>query len=88
MFLARRLSIEYPLFRGEWPWIHPPLPVEDKYLSSKDELERNIAGILGGTAAERVVFDEISTGASNDIRKATDIARKWSPSMECLLLGQ
>ncbi|HOU07547.1 MAG TPA: ATP-dependent zinc metalloprotease FtsH [Caldisericia bacterium] len=53
-----------------------PLPVEDKYLSSKDELERNIAGILGGTAAERVVFDEISTGASNDIRKATDIARK------------
>ncbi|MBP6927233.1 MAG: ATP-dependent zinc metalloprotease FtsH [Caldisericia bacterium] len=53
-----------------------PLPVEDKYLSSKDELEKNVAGILGGTAAERVVFNEISTGASNDIRKATDIARK------------
>ncbi len=53
-----------------------PLPEEDRYLKSKDELENSIAGMLGGTATERVVFGEISTGASDDIRKATDIAKR------------
>ena len=53
-----------------------PLPSEDRYLRSKEELENMITGILGGRAAEKVVFGEISTGASDDIKKATDLAKK------------
>jgi cell division protease FtsH len=51
------------------------LPTEDRYLMSKAELLNKIAVLLGGRAAERTVFDEISTGAHNDLAKATDIAR-------------
>jgi cell division protease FtsH len=52
------------------------LPVEDRYLQSKTEFEDKIAGLLGGNAAERLIFGDTTTGASNDIEKATDLARR------------
>ena len=52
------------------------LPAEDRYLQSKTEFEDKIAGLLGGTASERLVFGDTTTGASNDIEKATDLARR------------
>lgn len=64
-----------------------PLPAEDKYLRSKDDLENNIAGILGGNAAERVVFGGVTTGASDDIRKATDLAKKMVTEFGMSTLG-
>ncbi len=51
------------------------LPTEDRYLMSRTELLNKIAVLLGGRAAELIIFDEISTGAHNDLAKATDIAR-------------
>ncbi|MCM0649530.1 ATP-dependent zinc metalloprotease FtsH [Clostridium swellfunianum] len=51
------------------------LPEEDKYLSTKEELLNQISILLGGRAAEEVEFDSISTGASNDIERATQTAR-------------
>lgn len=51
------------------------LPEEDKYLLTKEELFNEIAILLGGRAAEEVEFKAISTGASNDIEKATQTAR-------------
>ena len=51
------------------------LPEEEKYLSTKDELLAQIRGILGGRAAEQVVFGVMTNGASNDIQKATALAR-------------
>jgi len=51
------------------------LPVEDRSLQSKPELEDRLAVLLGGRAAEELVFDEITTGAHNDIERATQIAR-------------
>src|SRR3954453_4668316 len=52
------------------------LPVEDRYLQSKTEFEDKIAGLLGGNASERLVFGDTTTGSSNDIEKATDLARR------------
>jgi cell division protease FtsH len=52
------------------------LPVEDRYLQSKSEFEDKIAGLLGGNVSERLVFGDTTTGASNDIEKATDLARR------------
>ncbi len=52
------------------------LPADDQYLRSRSELMDKIAGLLGGRAAEEVVFDEISTGAENDLEHATIIARQ------------
>ena len=51
------------------------LPLEDKVLQSKAELEDRLAVLLGGRAAEELVFGEITTGAHNDIERATQIAR-------------
>jgi len=51
------------------------LPTEDRYLMTKTELEDRMAVMLGGRAAEELVFQEISTGAQNDLYRATDIAR-------------
>ena len=51
------------------------LPLEDKYLMSKTDLEHRIAVLLGGRTAELIVFNEFSTGAQNDLLRATDIAR-------------
>ena len=50
-------------------------PTEDRYLLSKKELEDRIAVLLAGRAAEEVVFEEVSTGAQNDLQRATDMAR-------------
>ncbi len=52
------------------------LPEEDKYLVSKQELKQQIAGIMGGRAAEEVVFGDITSGAENDIQRATQLARR------------
>ncbi|MCJ8500044.1 ATP-dependent zinc metalloprotease FtsH [Desulfatitalea alkaliphila] len=51
------------------------VPTEDRFLMRKTELLNKIATLLGGRAAEAIVFDDISTGAHNDLSKATDIAR-------------
>ncbi len=50
-------------------------PEEEKYLMSKDELDARIVTFLAGRAAEEIVFDSVTTGASNDMEKATKIAR-------------
>ena len=52
------------------------VPEEEKYLMSKDELMARLVTLLGGRAAEEIVFETITTGASNDIEKATKIARE------------
>jgi len=51
------------------------LPQEDRYLHSKTEFEDKIAGMLGGHVSEEIVFEDTTTGASNDIEKATTLAR-------------
>ncbi|OGQ99410.1 MAG: cell division protein FtsH [Deltaproteobacteria bacterium RIFOXYD12_FULL_57_12] len=51
------------------------LPTEDRYLLSRTELLEKIDVLLGGRAAEEVIFSEITTGAQNDLQKATEIAR-------------
>jgi cell division protease FtsH len=51
------------------------LPLEDRYLHSKSEFEDKIAGMLAGHVAEELVFGDTTTGASNDIEKATGLAR-------------
>ena len=50
-------------------------PEEEKFLNTKKELEAMLVGMLGGRAAEEIVFDTVTTGASNDIEKATKVAR-------------
>jgi cell division protease FtsH len=50
-------------------------PTEDRFLMSKSELLNRVATLLGGRAAEEIVFEDISTGAHNDLARATDIAR-------------
>jgi len=52
------------------------LPTEDRYLQSKTEFEDKIAGLLAGNAAEKLIFGDTTTGSSNDIEKATDVARR------------
>jgi cell division protease FtsH len=51
------------------------VPTEDRFLMKKTELMNRIAALLGGRAAESIVFGDVSTGAHNDLSKATDIAR-------------
>ncbi|MDX1605083.1 MAG: ATP-dependent zinc metalloprotease FtsH, partial [Candidatus Competibacterales bacterium] len=50
-------------------------PTEDRFLMTRTELEHKIAVLLGGRAAEKLVFEHLSTGASDDLAKVTDIAR-------------
>jgi cell division protease FtsH len=52
------------------------LPTEDRYLQSKSEFEDKIAAMLGGNASEKLIFGDTTTGASNDIEKATSVARR------------
>ena len=70
---VRQISI-IPSGRALGYTLNPP--VEDKYSVYKNELKENIAMLLGGRAAEEIVFGDISGGASNDIQRATQIARK------------
>ena len=51
------------------------VPEEEKYLMTKDELMARLVTLLGGRAAEEIVFDTVTTGASNDIEKATQMSR-------------
>ncbi len=51
------------------------LPTEDRYLMTKSELEDRLSVLLGGRVAEEIIFGDISTGAQNDLQRATDIAR-------------
>jgi cell division protease FtsH len=51
------------------------LPAEDRYLHSKSEFEDKIAGMLGGNVSETIVFGDTTTGSSNDLEKATNLAR-------------
>ncbi len=51
------------------------LPLEDRYLLTRSELEDRIAVLLGGRAAEEVVYGEVSTGAHNDLERSTEMAR-------------
>ena len=50
-------------------------PTEDRFLMTREELENKMSVLLGGRAAELTVFDHLSTGAADDLRKVTDIAR-------------
>lgn len=50
-------------------------PTEDRYLMTRTELDSKMAALLGGRAAEMVVFEDVSTGASDDLARVTDIAR-------------
>jgi cell division protease FtsH len=50
-------------------------PTEDRFLMTREELENKIAVLLGGRAAEKIIYDHLSTGAADDLAKATDIAR-------------
>ena len=52
------------------------MPKEDKYYNTKQQMEEELIVLLGGRVAEKLIIDDISTGASNDIQRATDIARK------------
>ncbi|HEY9767665.1 MAG TPA: ATP-dependent zinc metalloprotease FtsH4 [Coleofasciculaceae cyanobacterium] len=52
------------------------MPTEDRFLMSESELKDQIATMLGGRAAEEVVFNSITTGASNDLQRATDLAER------------
>jgi len=64
--VARGLNLGYTL----------ALPEQDRYLYTKDKFEDEIAGMLAGRASEDLVFDEQWTGASDDLEKATKLARK------------
>jgi len=57
---------------GGFTWY---LPNEDRHYASKKEMLENIVRLLGGRVAETLVLDDVSTGASNDIERATSIAR-------------
>jgi cell division protease FtsH len=65
-FISRGMALGYTM----------ALPTEDRYLQSKSEFEDKIAGLLGGNVSERMVFGDTTTGSSNDIEKATDLARR------------
>ncbi|MCU0605289.1 MAG: cell division protein FtsH, partial [Desulfobacterales bacterium] len=64
------------------------VPTEDRFLMSKTELDNKIATLLGGRAAEEIVSGDISTGAHNDLSRATDIARSMVKEYGMSKVGQ
>jgi len=62
--------------RGRALGLTQQLPTEDRYTADKDYLLANLAFMLGGRVAEELVFDKQTTGASNDLERATDLGRK------------
>lgn len=62
--------------RGRALGVTTYLPMDEKHTYSKEYLEAMIAYAMGGRAAEKIVFDELTTGAGNDIERATQLARK------------
>jgi cell division protease FtsH len=73
--------------RGRALGVTQQLPEQDKYTQSKEYTEAMIAILMGGRLAEELVFDQITTGASNDIERATDIAKKMVCSWGMSALG-
>jgi len=63
--IARGMALGYTM----------PLPEEDRYLQSRSKFMDELAGLLGGRAAEEIVFNDVTTGAANDLEKATKMAR-------------
>ena len=63
------------------------LPAEDKYSVYRNELKQKISMLLGGRVAEQIIFDDFSGGASNDIQRATEIARKMVMQLGMSELG-
>jgi cell division protease FtsH len=72
--------------RGRALGLTMQLPIDEKYTHSKDFLEKTICILFGGRVAERIIFNEITTGAGNDLERATELARKmvceWGMSDE------
>jgi len=64
------------------------VPTEDRFLMGKSELENKITSLLGGRAAEEIVSGDISTGAHNDLSRATDIARSMVKEYGMSKVGQ
>ena len=64
------------------------VPTEDRFLMCKTELENKIASLLGGRAAEEIISGDISTGAHNDLSRATDIARSMVKEYGMSKIGQ
>ncbi len=62
--------------RGRALGVTMQLPIEDKHSYNKESLLNRIAVLMGGRAAEEIIFNELTTGAGNDIERATEIARK------------
>lgn len=62
--------------RGQALGVTTQLPIDEKHGYSRTYIETRLAILMGGRAAEELIFDELSTGAGNDIDQATDIARK------------
>jgi cell division protease FtsH len=62
--------------RGQALGITMSLPTEDRFMMSRGQLMAQLSMMLGGRAAERVIFDEITTGASNDLERVTQTARQ------------
>ena len=70
---VRKISI---ISRGQAAGFTLKLPEEDKKLHTKSEFTDDIASLLGGWVSEQEIFGEITTGATSDLKKATDLARK------------
>ncbi|MBF0611071.1 MAG: ATP-dependent zinc metalloprotease FtsH [Magnetococcales bacterium] len=72
--------------RGRALGLTMQLPTEDRFSYSKEQLDNNIAILMGGRLAEELVFNQLTTGASNDIKRATDLARNmvctWGMSVK------
>ncbi len=64
--IARGIALGYTL----------PLPEEDRYLRSRSKFKDELAGLLGGRVAEEITFNDVTTGAANDLEQATKLARK------------
>lgn len=65
-----------------------PLPEKDEMFNTKGKMLQNIMVDLGGRIAEEIIFKDVTTGASQDIKQASKLARAWSPSMVCLIVWE
>jgi len=70
---VQKISI---ISRGQAAGYTLKLPIEDKHLHTRSEFIEELIVLLGGYAAEKLVFKDITTGASNDLQRATELARK------------
>jgi len=70
---VRKVSI---IARGRAAGYTLKLPTEDRHLKTKTEFTEELAVLMGGSAAEKLVFGEMTTGSANDLEQATDLARK------------